>query len=266
MNHSDKEGLNDFYYDKTSGTHGNISHHYHDSHEIYFLAEGRCNYLIDGTVYEIQTGDVVFIPEGTIHKTNYPDKKHSRRLINCSSVFLPPSVTEQLDLLCGVYRDPHLAAEAKRIFSRIEEEYAIADIHSRDAIKCYTGELLLLLFRSKNKLDKERGAQSVAQRAVRYVGENYRSEIKLTDLARAYSVSAEHLSRSFKKEIGLGFNEYLTLLRLKRAEYMLKNEPGKSVSEIAFLCGFNDSNYFSDKFKRAYGIPPSRLSKIKRAK
>jgi AraC family L-rhamnose operon regulatory protein RhaS len=42
---------------------------------------------------------------------------------------------------------------------------------------------------------------------------------------------------------------------------MLKEEDTKKVSEIAYICGFNDSNYFSDKFKRTYGISPLAFSK-----
>ena len=37
---------------------------------------------------------------------------------------------------------------------------------------------------------------------------------------------------------------------------MIKNEPNKTISEIAYECGFNDGNYFSYKFKKMYGISP----------
>jgi AraC-like DNA-binding protein len=34
-----------------------------------------------------------------------------------------------------------------------------------------------------------------------------------------------------------------------------------SIAEVAYACGFNDSNYFSDKFKRTYGMSPLQYSK-----
>ena len=67
----------------------------------------------------------------------------------------------------------------------------------------------------------------------------------------------------FKRVTGFGFCEYLTLLRLRRAEFMLKNEPGLSISSVAYACGFNDSNYFSHKFKLAYGKSPKELKNAK---
>ena len=73
------------------------------------------------------------------------------------------------------------------------------------------------------------------------------------------SVSEEHLSRTFKKEITFGFSEYITLIRLQKAEHMLKNEPSRAITEVAYACGFNDSNYFSYKFKKAYGLTPSEV-------
>ena len=42
---------------------------------------------------------------------------------------------------------------------------------------------------------------------------------------------------------------------------LLKLEEKKSVSEIAFSCGFNDSNYFSHKFKTVYGLSPLQFQK-----
>ena len=73
--------------------------------------------------------------------------------------------------------------------------------------------------------------------------------------------SQEHLSRTFKKHTGFGFNEYLTLVRLQHAEQLLKGDEKMSISTIAYNCGFNDSNYFSDKFKKMYGTSPLKYSK-----
>jgi len=67
------------------------------------------------------------------------------------------------------------------------------------------------------------------------------------------------LSRVFKQEVGIGFKEYLIRFRLQKAEDMLKHEPGRAVSEVAYACGFNDGNYFSYKFKEAYGVSPTKV-------
>ena len=84
------------------------------------------------------------------------------------------------------------------------------------------------------------------------------NDIKLSAIAKDIGKSMEHLCRSFKEQTGFGFSEYLTLYRLQRAEYILMNEPGRAICEIAYSCGFNDSNYFSYRFKEQYGVSPSK--------
>ena len=85
----------------------------------------------------------------------------------------------------------------------------------------------------------------IVEKAVKYIHKHYADNLSLTDTAKYCYVSDEHLSRKFKKETGFGFNEYLNIYRLKKADIWLRNDPKAKISEIAINCGFNDSNYFS---------------------
>ena len=93
---------------------------------------------------------------------------------------------------------------------------------------------------------------------IEYIKANFSSNISLAGVAEVCSVSREHLSRTFKQETGYCFSEYLTLVRLKHAEYLLKND-NLSIIETANRCGFGDSNYFSFVFKKNYGVSPSKF-------
>ena len=95
---------------------------------------------------------------------------------------------------------------------------------------------------------------------VAYIKEKYSENIKLSELARQLSVSPEHLSRIFKRDTGLGISEYLSIVRLQKSQLLLRST-ALSVAEIAESCDFYDSNYFSKKFKEAYGISPLRFRK-----
>lgn len=256
------ESIKDFYFNcDTSSVSNSITLHDHGIYEIYYMKEGECSYFIDDCSYDVITGDVLLIPDGVIHKTNYSNKEHTRLLINCSEDYIPESLLPHLRALPRLYRNKKITEDAQRIFKMIENEYNKADSFSKDALKCYTGELLLLLFRNIGSIDTEEKKIGLSARCVKHIRENYASDIRLSEIAEMYSVSPEHLSRTFKKDTGFGFNEYLTVLRLQKAEFMLRNEPGRSVAEVAYACGFNDSNYFSDKFKKSYGTPPSALKK-----
>ena len=256
-------GEDSYYFHKAvNKTRSQCTRHYHNSFEIYYLKDGHCNYFIDNRSYDMQVGDIVLIPEGVIHKTNYDTHDpHTRTLINCSSSYIPRAVLPMIPSMMYLYRNPDIKEEVELLLSKIEAEYDREDDFRDEALRCLTFELFFLLARNANECSEVSAGSLFIEETVKHIQKNYMTDITLSDMARLHSVSPEHLSRTFKKETGFGFSEYLTLVRLQKAEYMLRNEPGKSVCEIAYACGFNDSNYFSDKFKRSYGAAPSKMKR-----
>ena len=69
------------------------SHHYHDSFEIYYLSQGSCHFFIDNRSYDVSAGDLVLIPEGIIHRTNYgSDEEYARTVVEFPTSLIPLSV------------------------------------------------------------------------------------------------------------------------------------------------------------------------------
>ena len=228
--------------------------HYHNLFEIYFITEGNCEYFIGNRSYRLEPGDLVLIPEGVIHNTAYRNAGHSRLLINCSRRFIPTRVIPSGHL----YRNSAIVDKLQDIFATIEQEYNHPDRWSEETISCSMKLLFILLARNPNTYTEPQGNEIVT-RAAAYLQQNFASDLTLAELARFCAVSPEHFSRLFKRETGVGFRDYLNLLRLQRAEQLLKQQRDRSVAQIAAECGFGDSNYFSVKFKKMYGISPKQL-------
>ena len=224
--------------------------------EIYYLEEGICNYLIEDKLVQMFPGDIVFIPKGVIHKTSYEDM-HSRLLVNCSDEYLKGAEIGET----FVYRNRKYSGEIHNVLKNIEKEYLHADRFSDRLIVGYMQQLLAIVYRTQNKFENTRMQNKYALKALDYLNDNYSGDITLSGVAGMLCISDEHLSRIFKKETGLGFSEYLSLLRLKKAEALLKLDNNISIAEIAFACGFNDSNYFCEKFKSVYGMSPLKFKK-----
>ncbi len=235
--------------------------HYHNLFEIYYLKEGYCSTFIDNKIFEVTAGDIILIPEGVVHKTNYGDKPHLRLLINCSPDYIPESVKNHIPKLIYLYRNSDALSEIDALFEKIEREWNSPDEFSAEILREAVHSLFFIMARNNNKFSNKSEGSLLVENCVKYIQKNFMNQISLTDTAARHSVSPEHLSRIFKKETGFGFKEYVNLVRLQRAETMLKNENGKTISEIAYACGFNDSNYFSDKFKKAYGIVPTEVKR-----
>lgn len=70
--------------------------------------------------------------------------------------------------------------------------------------------------------------------------------------------NAKYVSAAFKKYMNIGFNEYLTTLRINNAQRLIYSG-FKSVKQIAALSGFDDALYFSKLFKRYIGISPIKV-------
>lgn len=235
--------------------------HYHSLYEIYFLEEGNCTYIIDDKVYNVQSGDIVIIPDGIIHHTKYDNIKHSRILINCTCKYIPAFLQSDISHENYLYRNPLIAEEVRKIFEKIENEYNLKDSFSDEIISCHTQSLFYLLMRNNEYcIDIDDGNRLIEQ-AVAYIKENFASDITLSSLAKKFSVSPEHFSRLFKKETGLGFSKYLNSLRLQYAEQLLRSADGQNITKVAEICGFDDSNYFSKKFKEVYGVSPKKVQK-----
>ncbi len=89
-----------------------------------------------------------------------------------------------------------------------------------------------------------------------YISINYTQDISLHELSGRNHVSEEHLSRLFKKELGVPLTTYIRDLRTKKAAELLKTSK-LSIAEIAMYVGYPDSNYFVKVFKKRYGMTPS---------
>lgn len=76
-------------------------------------------------------------------------------------------------------------------------------------------------------------------------------------LAKDVNLSRAHLFRKLKKIVGLSVCGYISLLRLSRAKKMLQSKK-YSVSEVAYMVGFSDPAYFSRRYSKQYGHPPSK--------
>ena len=229
--------------------------HYHNLFEIYFITEGTCEYFIGGRPYRLEPGDLVLIPEGVMHNTAYKATGHERMLINCSRRFIPTRAIPKGHL----YRNREIVDKIHDIFLTIEKEYESPDRWSEDTIACSMKLLFILLARNANTYTATPDGNEIVTRAAGYLQEHFATDITLEELARFCAVSPEHFSRLFKRDTGVGFREYVNLLRLQKAEQLLKQQRDRSVSQIAAECGFCDSNYFSVKFKKMYGICPKQL-------
>lgn len=92
-------------------------------------------------------------------------------------------------------------------------------------------------------------------KTLQYINDNYMNEISADSISKALGYSASYIRAVFKKESGNSLQNKINDIRLENSAYLLKNT-SMNVTDIAFHCGFSDSNYFSTIFKKRYAASP----------
>jgi two-component system, response regulator YesN len=91
-----------------------------------------------------------------------------------------------------------------------------------------------------------------------YMDNHYVDNIRLETIALQFFVSKEHLSRTFKQEIGSTVMDYIIMKRMEKAKELLQ-DPNVQIKTVAEAVGYTDLNYFFRIFKKVTGVTPSQM-------
>ena len=89
-----------------------------------------------------------------------------------------------------------------------------------------------------------------------YLDEHFKDDITLLSTASELGFNASYLSRNFKETLGIGFNQYVAMRRLREAVLLL--EKGKSVDCCVCESGFHSVRTFYRAFKSEFGCTPKQ--------
>jgi AraC family transcriptional regulator len=94
-------------------------------------------------------------------------------------------------------------------------------------------------------------------RVMDYIEQHLGEELSLEQLARVAHFSRFHFHRIFKAMVGETLNHYIQRLRVERAATLLLNNPKRSITDIAFDCGFSGSAPFARAFREFFYMSAS---------
>jgi len=100
---------------------------------------------------------------------------------------------------------------------------------------------------------------ALAEAAQELVSARMAERLSLESLAAALHVSPFHLARVFRARTGFSLSGYVHGLRLRAAVDRLAADPGTNLSRLAVDLGYYSPSHFCDRFRTAFGRPPSAL-------
>lgn len=89
-----------------------------------------------------------------------------------------------------------------------------------------------------------------------YVREHCCERLRLADLADRFHLNMAYASELFHRVAGMTYTDYLTKLRMERAQAMIASKD-RTLTDIALTVGYGDYFTFSKRFKQYFGVSPS---------
>ncbi len=239
--------------------------HSHPYHELYYLVEGCARHFIGNRIWEVQTGEAAFIRQGCIHKATYDEgQTASRLLVSFTTEFIGEGylfILRELGHRKYLPPTPEDAATLRQLLQTLYAEYRQQQDHYLIQCQNILRQILILLARQPGTaISRDISPnEAIIQNAAQYISNHYAERLTLRGLAQMFAMSESHFSRTFKAYTGVGVVQYIKHTRLRMAEKRLLQE-GCSVTDVAFSCGFSNSNYFISEFKKYRGITPRQYA------
>ena len=238
--------------------------HIHEFDELVIVRSGSAMNYIEGKPSPICRGSVFLVRARQSHYIDRLDNLYLTNVLMLPSRFKHVSVATVAELL-----EQHAAAEndyyvvdgrtlghVESLLNRISEESDNHFAYSEQMIELLLSQLMIELWRGQPEdISLQNEKDTRLTNLLRYLNAHYQEEIDWETLANKFDIPLRTLSRKVTDITGMPPNSYLLRVRLCRAMRMLK-ETALTVTEIAFACGFNDSNYFTSRFHREMGTTP----------
>ncbi len=255
--------------------HPNYPEHRHEFSELVIVKNGAGINIVNGVSYPLSAGDVFVIPKGRIHE--YRETDH----LGCYNIYFD---NKQLDLkkwdaglLAGyhalfliepVYRKKGSFNSRLRLSQdQLIRVWALIELLEQEVEGGHPGfrlmamarfmEVVCLLSRYYGETTGEnsRRVLRVAE-AISHMEAHFTQQISIDNLARMAHMSGRNFHRVFLEATGKTPSAYLIGLRIMKATHQLEFSD-KNITEIAFECGFTDSNYFARQFRKLMNESPA---------
>lgn len=235
--------------------------HWHETHSIGVITDGRSTYVNGAHAEVVGQGDVVVVNPGAVHGCNpvgdapwayvmfYLDpawlgRVQARLRGDAAAAFRPYGLP--------ALRAPHVVDAGVRLFDMLadgrsspaERERAVVDF-----VALLDGALA-----PARHLDA--GGAPKVERVAHYIDTHFAHPLPLQDLCDAAQLSGSYLIRAFKKRYGVAPHEYQTNRRIQYAKARLR--AGAPIAQVALDVGFADQAHFQRVFKRMTAATPGQ--------
>ena len=251
-----------------------MPYHWHPELEIIVVHQGKLTTSVDNKRYELQSADILYIPPNAVHGAIPYDCVYECVVCDLmaflqNNTFFSSYVGlffgDKKIRSCYSREDTDIAQTITRLFQTMKNRSDGWQILTIGCLLQFLGIVSEHNYfesenESKNKTMKNCANINRFQNVFKLIRNNYAREITLEDMAAQVHMSPNYFCQVFKEITHYSPIEYLMNYRIECSKYLLcmKNS---SVSEAAFLSGFNSCAYYIKVFKEITGLTPNKYKK-----
>lgn len=239
-------------------------HRHPDLYQMVWVTGGNGIHTMDEASYEMRPNCLYTLSPGIVHACRSSPDLQGFVLHFSAAFMLQHSGKQQDNTFHFGAANSTDSQQITHVYQQIYQEFyqvrtgRTALIQSLiTMLLVYKDRLVLPAATNNNPNDR----QAINQQFQSLVNEHYTNQKKLDFYATALHISIPHLKESIKNATGITASELIqrrVILEAKRQLIYSK----LSISEIAFLLGFADANYFWKYFRRIIGQSPGEFRKI----
>ncbi len=262
--------------------HPDYPEHTHDFTELVVVYEGRGINCVDGFEYPMNAGDVFVIHEGTEHSYRKTEHLHLCNVLFDSSLldvrgidmshlpgfhalFLLEPKLRTTNFNTRLHLQSKELTQARELIAKLEKEVD----EKTPGFRLISQSLLLLLIGKLSRWYDQTSNQNSAKlvqiaQSIAHMEQFYYDPIDVVKLAGMANMSERAFYRVFKEATGDSPNQYLTNLRISKVAELLRYSD-RSITDIAFECGFQDSSYMTKIFRKNMAQTPREFRNTNQA-
>ncbi len=250
----------------SKGTHVyycNCPANWHNNVEFLCFREGKAQLFCGNEIYTAAKNSLYIINSNVLHRVSGAPYTGYHCLIVDKDFFAANDIPINTVSFCNQNpEDPEMLTR----FDRITEAFNCSDTFRLARIRAAVLQFLAYVAEKYGRIetgdsDVDRSVASV-KLAIRYINEHLTEKLTLAGVAAAAGMSKYYFASEFRRQVGYTCVEFINNRRCLHAKALLTTGD-YSVSEVCFMCGFENLSYFSKTFCRYIGMSPSECKKSK---
>lgn len=235
--------------------------HVHDDRvEIILVRSGHGLHNVGGRLYAVEAGDILIYNAGTVHD-EYTDSTEGMDIMWCIATNI--QIGRQPDNML-LPEDCTPVLHQAECFEEAQSLMIMLMSTQSEEIRYHVLCALLLLLRGEAVRRSDTGMDKttrLSHEIQKYIDAHYLEDIRLEDIAEHVGMNPSYLSRVFRRTVGYAPIQYAIRRRIGQAQSWLVMTD-KSVTEIAFLVGYNSVGNFHAAFLKTVGMTPQQYRRL----